>query len=71
MVWFDETANPRYYIAKCDAGYFLIEIGKINSYAQMCFVVKMSEEEAVENAKNVIKDQYFQSIMNTESHHIP
>ena len=37
----------------------------INSYAQMCFVAKLTEKEAIDNAVNVIQEQYLQSILNS------
>lgn len=36
-----------------------------NLYAQMGFTAKISHTELIENIKNVIEDQYFQSITNT------
>ena len=36
-----------------------------NAYAQMGFVAKITEGELIEQIKNIIQDQYFQSIFNT------
>lgn len=37
----------------------------MNAYAQMAFVAKMTEKEAITNAKHVIQEQYFQSVLNS------
>lgn len=36
-----------------------------NAYAHFGFVAKMSEQELIENIKNVIAEQYTQSILNS------